>query len=361
MTSQWPVVNEAAEYTRRLRERDASLNDLVFSNEHPDHHLSVQRSDNAMLQEFLDAVREHGGSTPVRRLRVSEKLFQFLNASDRFGILIVLDILSSSLPSLEELELEPSRKRTGAWAFMRSIRSSLPRLKRLDVGLSIEFYPVPSEEVGNLLRGAVCLQELRFREFTVNINNEHNEGILSAVVSALARITTLRTLELRTLHANLSNPLVSEGALRMLLRSGSLLDVTLVNIGLNNNAAKAIAQELSGNTSLERIDLSQNRSISEEGLRMICSMMEKQLYITKFRIVCSTLHDYEGRERELTLRSAISSFAKLNASGRRRISQNENADNSEWVELLSAASHNLEALFSLLKLNPKICVRNDSQ
>jgi hypothetical protein len=267
-----------------------------------------------------------------------------------------LRALGTHLPALEEFELEPGNYYYPASDVMACIGSSLPRLRRLVIGCNVQLSRATSEEIANLLRRAVHLEEFCTRALQVPYRAS-TEGILTPLVTALAGIETLKILDIRV-RTRIRFSLVSQETLRALFRSRSLCEIALVNVGLRNSDAETIATELSTNTSLEKLDLSGNRYIEKDGYRSIYSMMEKQLCITEFRIDEIGFRDHSEATRNLC--SAISSFAKLNAAGRRHILPDENADRSALVDLLAVGTDSVDALLHVVRAKPGLCCKESA-
>jgi hypothetical protein len=174
-----------------------------------------------------------------------------------------------------------------------------------------------------------------------------------------------------------------------------------------------IADELLGNTTLETIDFWSPRAKKNckaddfsadglSGLMAIRATMERQVYITRFRVelidedeyfywsgMCDSDlldhgHNYkwvrndndgkEGEDAEANdkkdmnvqkfnvrkwklnvekyLQAKIDSFCRLNAAGWGRILDDETASCNDWVDLLAAVNNDLDALLCVLLRSP---------
>lgn len=176
--------------------------------------------------------------------------------------------------------------------------------------------------------------------FGNNIENDH--VILFA--EALERNKSLETLVLPCPADDLS--VESCAALSKSLQTNStLITLTLPRSNLSDDGLLHIAEGLTVNTTLKKIEVGVSKDLSQKGLDALTYMLESNMELE--RLVVSSA--------EKSIKDKVEYYMRLNEVGRGLLLRDGNATREQWVEMLIAVIDDLDCLFYFLTRNPTLC------
>jgi hypothetical protein len=269
----------------------------------------------------------------------------------------------SKFNSLEHLEISSGRSFTHI--FRHELEDLLltiagfPQLKSLKVLSLIIFGARERNNFASVLQQVRSIEELILPQLLI-WSGQNTTLLLSTVCGPSYR---LRTLHLAQSRNSRRSP-ISDEAIQVVFRSGTLQNVTLRNMNLGTSQFRIMAEELSRSFAMERIDVRGESCDSTEGYYYLLSKMQTQYYVKDFKLCypfelefSDELPSTELREKKRELAAMIGSFAALNAARRRHIMRDDRSTREDWVSLMSVVQLDVNALFNLLVSNPKVCDR----
>jgi hypothetical protein len=316
--------------------------------------------DQILSERIVD--EDEGQSSPLSTItsiilpaKALDDLSQLENGWDGFNRAI------SKFNSLEHLEISSGRSFTHI--FRHELEDLLltiagfPQLKSLKVFSLIILGARDRSNYASVLQQVRSIEELILPQLLI-WSEQNTTLLLSSVCGPSYRLRTLHLAQSR----NSRNSPISDEAIQVVFRSGTLQNVTLRNMNLGTSQFRIMAEELSRNFAMERVDVRGESCDSTEGYYYLLSMMQTQYYVKDFKLCypfelefSDELPAAELREKKRELAEMIGSFAALNVARRRHVMRDERSTREDWVSLMSFARLDVNALFNLPVSNPKVC------
>jgi hypothetical protein len=174
-------------------------------------------------------------------------------------------------------------------------------------------------------------------------NNIENSSII-LIAEALEKNEFLETLVLPCPQEDLSN--TSCAAISAALKANSsLVTFNLPRSNLNDDGLWHIAQGLTLNKSVKKIEVGVSKDVGDKGLEALTAMLEKNYDLE--RLVVSSA--------ATSIKEKVSYFMRLNEVGRGKLLSDGKATREQWVEMLISCRNDLDCLFYFTTMNPAIC------
>jgi hypothetical protein len=174
--------------------------------------------------------------------------------------------------------------------------------------------------------------------------NHVDNDALMLIADALSTNQGLESLVLPCPPDDLSVE-ICEALSRALHVNTHLVSLTLPRSNLNDEGLYLMAQALTVNTTLKRIEVGISKSVSKHGLDALTKTLESNYGLQ--RLVIS------GAEK--SVEDKVDYFMRLNEVGRGKLLCDGNATREQWVEMLISCSEDLDCLFYFIKMNPTLC------
>lgn len=132
---------------------------------------------------------------------------------------------------------------------------------------------------------------------------------------------------------------------RALQVNKTLVTLNLPRSNLCDDGLLHIAQGLTVNTTLKKIEVGVSKSIGEKGTDALTAMLEKNYELE--RLVVSSA--------ENNIKEKVEYYMRLNEVGRGTLLRDGKATREQWVEMLISVRDDLDCLFYFTTVNPSIC------
>jgi hypothetical protein len=176
--------------------------------------------------------------------------------------------------------------------------------------------------------------------FGNQIENTH----IVQIADALATNTSLEALVLPCPSTDLSVEACS--AISQALQTNkSLHTFNLPRSNLSDEGIVQLAQGLTVNTTLKKIEVGVSKTVGDQGLNALTAMLENNYELE--RVVVSSAGQSIKQKAEY--------YMRLNEYGRGKILRDGKATREAWVDILTGCVDDLDCLFYFLKTNPSIC------
>jgi hypothetical protein len=127
--------------------------------------------------------------------------------------------------------------------------------------------------------------------------------------------------------------------------NSSLVTFNLPRSNLNDDGLWHIAQGLTLNKSVKKIEVGVSKDVGDKGLEALTAMLEKNYDLE--RLVVSSA--------ATSIKEKVSYFMRLNEVGRGKLLSDGKATREQWVEMLISCRNDLDCLFYFTTMNPAIC------
>jgi hypothetical protein len=285
----------------------------------------------AEFDDFAATLKDHQGLRDFRigGFQTSEETIILDSVVEAFAEMPALEVVSLQLTGFHESV--PFSGNSLARLFQSESLSDL-YLSRL--GLVAEHFDV-------IVRGMTKNENLRVLDlFGNNISNEH----VVSMAEALAQNTGLETLVLPCPAQDLS--VESCKAISQALQlNKTLVTLNLPRSILTDEGLTHIAEGLTMNTTLKKIEVGVSKSIGEKGTDALEEMLEKNYELQ--RLVVSSA--------EKGVKEKVEFYMRLNEVGRGSLLRDGKATREQWVEMLSTVTNDLDCLFYFISMNPALC------
>jgi hypothetical protein len=190
---------------------------------------------------------------------------------------------------------------------------------------------------------AGILQSDTLRVLDLFGNTVFNEHVI-LIADALAKNTSLETLVLPCPTEDLS--VESCAAIsRALQVNKTLIILNLPRSNLCDDGLLHIAEGLTVNTTLKKIEVGVSKQIGDKGTGALEKMLEKNYELE--RLVVSSA--------EKSVKDKVEYYMRLNEVGRGTLLRDGKATREHWVEMLISVSNDLDCLFYFVTMNPSLC------
>ena len=174
-------------------------------------------------------------------------------------------------------------------------------------------------------------------------NNLRDIDIIN-IVGALRVNQALETLVLPCSTQELS--IEACAALSSALRENSTLrTLNLPRSNLNDDGLWHLAEGLTVNTTLKKIEVGVGKDLSAKGKDALTSLLEQNYQLE--RLVLSS--------SEKAISDKVEYYMRLNEVGRGSLLRDGNASREQWVEMLITCRDDLDCLFYFVSMNPSLC------
>lgn len=172
--------------------------------------------------------------------------------------------------------------------------------------------------------------------------NNIEDDQITMIAEALITNTSLETLVLPcpTEMTGTSCAAISKA----LKANKTLATLNLPRSNFNDEGVLLLAEGLTVNTTLKKIEVGVSKKLSEEGMQALTDMLEKNYELE--RLVVSSA--------DRSVKDKVEYFMRLNEVGRGSLLRDGKATRETWVEMLSSVSNDLDCLFYLTTKNPTL-------
>jgi hypothetical protein len=174
-------------------------------------------------------------------------------------------------------------------------------------------------------------------------NTIENSSII-LIAQALEKNEYLETLVLPCPQKDLS--IASCAAISSALKvNSSLITLNLPRSNLCDDGLSQIAQGLTLNKSVKKIEVGVSKNVGDKGLEALTAMLEKNYDLERLVVSSATK----------SIKEKVDYFMHLNEVGRGKLLSNGKATREQWVEMLISCNNDLDCLFYFTTMNPSLC------
>jgi hypothetical protein len=174
-------------------------------------------------------------------------------------------------------------------------------------------------------------------------NSIENSSII-LIAQALEKNENLETLVLPCPQEDLS--IASCAAISSALKANSsLVTLNLPRSNLCDDGLSHIAQGLTLNKSVKKIEVGVSKDVGDKGLEALTAMLEKNYDLERLVVGSATKN----------IKEKVDYFIHLNEVGRGKLLSDGKATREQWVEMLISCNNDLDCLFYFTTMNPALC------
>lgn len=290
----------------------------------------------ADFDDFAGAVRGHPALRDIRiggfQIQSEEENVTFDAVVEALGSVRTLEVVNLQLAGPAGTETPF----TGDSLIRLTCSPNINDLYLSRLGLRQEHFNV-------IAVGLMTNSNLRVLDLFGNVvTNDH----VALLCESLEKNTSLETLVLPCPSDDLTVD-SCKAISRVLQVNRTLVTLNLPRSNLDEEGLSHIAQGLTVNTTLKKIEVGVKKDLGSDGERALTQMLEKNYELE--RLVLSSA--------EKSIKDKVEYYMRLNEVGRGALLRNHHgkATREQWVEMLISVTEDLDCLFYFLTTNPALC------
>jgi hypothetical protein len=196
----------------------------------------------------------------------------------------------------------------------------------------------------HLMAIAACLRDTSVLRVLDLFGNSFSDKHLMLISNALLTNSGLQTLVLPCPIDAFS--VETCAAVSLALQSNkTLLRLSLPCTKLCDDGLLHIAEGLTVNTTLKKIEVGLSKEIGDKGLKALQQMLEKNYQLERLLVPTA----------EKGIQKKVEHYMRLNEVGRGSLLRDGKSTREQWVEMLISVRNDLDCLFYFTSMNPSIC------